>query len=46
VHELFYESLQRLGVLALGPKESLAFTPHVDQYEVLDVQEKLFRKVR
>jgi chemotaxis protein methyltransferase CheR len=46
VHDLFYESLQRLGVLALGPKESLAFTPHVDAYEVLDVQEKLFRKVR
>jgi chemotaxis protein methyltransferase CheR len=46
VHGLFHESLQRLGVLALGPKESLAFTPHVDDYEVLDVQEKLFRKVR
>jgi chemotaxis protein methyltransferase CheR len=46
VHELFYDSLLRLGVLALGPKESLAFTPHVDEYEVLDVQEKLFRKVR
>jgi chemotaxis protein methyltransferase CheR len=46
VHELFYESLLRLGVLALGPKESLAFTPHVDEYEVLDLQEKLYRKVR
>jgi chemotaxis protein methyltransferase CheR len=46
VHELFYESLLRLGVLALGPKESLAFTPHVDSYEVLDLQEKLYRKAR
>lgn len=46
VHELFYDSLLRLGVLALGPKESLAFTPHVDAYEVLDLQEKLYRKVR
>jgi chemotaxis protein methyltransferase CheR len=46
VHGLFYESLLRLGVLALGPKESLAFTPHVDQYDVLDLQEKLYRKVR
>jgi chemotaxis protein methyltransferase CheR len=46
VHELFYESLQRLGVLALGPKESLAFTPHVDAYDVVDLQEKLYRKVR
>ena len=46
VHQLFYESLLRLGVLALGPKESLAFTPHVDDYEVLDLQEKLYRKAR
>jgi chemotaxis protein methyltransferase CheR len=46
VHALFYESLQRLGVLALGPKESLAFTPHVDAYDVLDLQEKLYRKAR
>lgn len=45
VHGLFYESLQRLGVLALGPKESLAFTPHVNDYQVLDLQEKLYRKV-
>lgn len=46
VHGLFYESLLRLGVLALGPKESLAFTPHVDRYDVLDLHEKLYRKVR
>lgn len=46
VHDLFYESLLRLGVLALGPKESLAFTPHVDRYDVLDLHEKLYRKVR
>jgi len=46
VHRLFYESLLRLGVLALGPKESLAFTPHVDEYDVLDLEQKLYRKVR
>jgi chemotaxis protein methyltransferase CheR len=46
VHELFHESLLRLGVLALGPKESLAFTPHVDSYEILDLEQKLYRKVR
>ncbi len=46
VHHLFYESLSRLGLLALGPKESLAFTPHADAYEALDLQEKLYRKVR
>ncbi|MBW3556843.1 MAG: protein-glutamate O-methyltransferase CheR [Actinobacteria bacterium] len=46
VHDLFYESLQRLGVLALGPKESIAFTSHADHYDVLDPQNKLFRKAR
>ncbi len=44
VHDLFYESLQRLGVLALGPKESLAFTSHADDYDVLDPENKLFRR--
>ena len=46
VHGLFHESLQRLGVLALGPKESLAFTSHVEDYDVVDLESKLFRKVR
>lgn len=46
VHDLFYESLLRLGVLALGPKESLAFTPHADAYETIEAHEKLYRKVR
>jgi chemotaxis protein methyltransferase CheR len=46
VHDLFYESLPRLGILALGHKESIAFTPHVSHYEELDVAERLYRKVR
>lgn len=46
VHDLFHESLQRLGVLALGPKESLAFTSHAEDYDVVDSENKLFRKVR
>ena len=45
VHRLFYESLARFGVLALGRKESLAFSPHADAYEELDGQERLYRKV-
>jgi chemotaxis protein methyltransferase CheR len=45
VHELFYESLVRFGVLALGHKESIAFTPHEHHYEVIDPSEKLYRKV-
>ncbi len=46
VHDLFHESLVRLGVLALGSKESTAFTHHADDYEVIDANERLYRKVR
>ncbi len=45
VHELFYDSLETFGVLGLGHKESLHFTPFEDRYEALDPQERLFRKV-
>ncbi|HEY6961752.1 MAG TPA: protein-glutamate O-methyltransferase CheR [Gaiellaceae bacterium] len=46
VHQLFYESLERLGILALGHKESIRFTGFEDRYEELDAQERLYRKVR
>ena len=45
VHRLFYDSLARFGVLALGRRETLRFTPFEDAYETLDVSEKLYRKV-
>ena len=45
VHELFFASLARRGVLGLGSKESLAFTTHFHDYEVLDAIEKIYRKV-
>jgi len=45
VHELFYESLDVFGVLALGHKESISFTPYVDRYEELDPGERIYRKV-
>jgi chemotaxis protein methyltransferase CheR len=45
VHDLFYESLMTFGVLGLGHKESLRFSPHADQFEELDPVEKLYRKV-
>ena len=45
VHELFYESLETFGVLGLGHKESIKFTPHEDCYEDLDPDERLYRKV-
>jgi chemotaxis protein methyltransferase CheR len=45
VHELFYESLVTFGVLGLGHKESIRFSPHADSFEELDPAEKLYRKV-
>ncbi|MDX6412518.1 MAG: chemotaxis protein methyltransferase CheR [Gaiellaceae bacterium] len=46
VHDLFYSSLARLGILALGHKESINFTPRASQYKELDAVERLYRKVR
>lgn len=46
VHELFHESLDQLGILALGHKESIRFTRHEEHYEAVDAQEKLYRKMR
>ena len=45
VHELFYGSLAMFGVLGLGHKESLRFTRFESRYEVLDADERLYRKV-
>jgi chemotaxis protein methyltransferase CheR len=45
VHRLFYESLDTFGVLGLGHKESITFTPHADCYEELDGAERIYRKV-
>lgn len=44
VHQLFDESLDASGVLALGSKESLSFYEHADRYEAVDPAEKLYRK--
>jgi chemotaxis protein methyltransferase CheR len=45
VHELFYDSLDALGVLALGHKESIKFSRYEERYQSLDTQEKLYRKM-
>ena len=45
VHGLFYDSLVRFGMLALGHKESIRFTSHAEDYAELDAQEKLYRRV-
>ena len=45
VHRLFYDSMGRFGILALGNKETLRFTEFEDKYEVLDPREKIFRRL-
>jgi chemotaxis protein methyltransferase CheR len=46
VHQLFYDSLERFGILALGHKESIRFTGIESAYEEIDALEKLYRKAR
>jgi len=46
VHHLFYDSLMTFGVLGLGHKESIRFSPHEDSFEELDSSERLYKKVR
>jgi chemotaxis protein methyltransferase CheR len=45
VHDLFYESLSMFGVLGLGNKESMRFMKHSVNYEEIDAQEKIYRKI-
>jgi chemotaxis protein methyltransferase CheR len=45
VHKLLYESLVVFGILGLGAKESLEFTPHQPHYMRLESGQKLYRRV-
>jgi chemotaxis protein methyltransferase CheR len=45
VHKLLYESLCIFGVLGLGHKESLTFTPYYKYYQELASREKLYRRI-
>jgi chemotaxis protein methyltransferase CheR len=46
VHELFHDSLETFGILALGHKESIKFTAFENSYEELNSKERLYRKIR
>jgi chemotaxis protein methyltransferase CheR len=46
VHALFMSSLASLGILCLGRRESLRFTPVESDYEELDAKERIFRRRR
>jgi chemotaxis protein methyltransferase CheR len=46
VHKLLFESLVVLGVLGIGAKESLKFSPYEDSYDEIDRSVKLYRRIR
>ena len=46
VHRLLYESLAPSGLLALGNRESIRYTPYEACYEELDGREKIYRRVK
>lgn len=46
VHQLFCDSLVRLGFLGLGQSESLHSSGHESHYEPLSLRQRLYRKVR
>jgi chemotaxis protein methyltransferase CheR len=45
VHRLFHDSLDTFGMLALGHKESVTFTPFAGSYEDVDASERIYRKI-
>ena len=46
VQELFLQSMEMFGILGLGKKESVRYTTVTDNYEEVDAEEKLYRRVR
>jgi chemotaxis protein methyltransferase CheR len=45
-HQVVYESLVRLGFLALGAKETLRFTPHQKAYDAVPQTADFYRRIR
>ena len=46
VQKLFLDSLETFGILGLGKKETLKYSSVIDDYEVIDEEERLYRRVR
>lgn len=44
VHELFYNSLCKFGILGLGKQETIRFTLYEGYYDALAASEKLYRR--
>jgi len=46
VQNLFLESLDNFGILGLGKKETIRYTSVVYNYEVIDEEERIYRRLR
>jgi chemotaxis protein methyltransferase CheR len=46
VHRLFYDSLAMFGILGVGSKESLRFSPFEECYDQINGPEKIYRKAK
>jgi chemotaxis protein methyltransferase CheR len=46
VQQLFLDSTEMFGILGLGKKESIRFTVVADNYEEIDAEEKIYRRIR
>jgi chemotaxis protein methyltransferase CheR len=46
VQQLFLQSMEMFGILGLGKKESLKYTVVDGNYEVIDLEEKLYRRIK
>ena len=45
VHNLLHESLVMFGVLGLGARETMRFSPHEHAYEEIDKAARLYRRI-
>lgn len=46
VQELFLNSMEMFGVLGLGKKETIRYSAVANNYEELDAEERLYRRIR
>ena len=46
VHDVLFQSLIRLGFLALSPEESIRLTPHEESYGPYEPSARIFRRTR
>jgi len=45
VHELLYTSLTDHGILGLGNRESIGYTPHEDDYRAVAADERIYQRI-